>query len=246
MSRRPKVPLPPSRDQISRYFKPTTVSNTTNTAKLHSSQSPETTKSTSLSSLMANAAKESVKIDSMFNLTAIKKKTIGAKKPLRNMLSSKVRCDAKVDPNADKIWDEKYKPDVNLSTDDMISEAKKIQSNGGHVNLKLSYPWLWWHCWFESRDSRYGYYEARRNHGVLCACCENARYRSGFNVVKNLCEDCTRDKCQHPCAALVQKMKEREQYKLSLRVDLTTGKRRQINVITTKEVIDMKLESGEM
>jgi len=246
MSRRPKALPPPSRDQISRYFKPTLASTTTNIVKPHSLPSQETIKSTSLNSATAPPAKESVKIESMFNLTAIKKKTIGAKQPLRKMLSSKVRCDAKVDPNADKVWEEKYKPDVNLTTDDMINEAKKIQRNGGHVNLKLSYPWLWWQCWFESRASRYGYYEARRNHGVLCSCCENARYRAGFNVVKNLCEDCTRDKCQHPCDALVKKMEERAEYKLNLIIDKQTGKRRQINVITTKEVIDMKLQSGEM
>lgn len=179
----------------------------------------------------------------MFNLVAIRKKTQGAKQQLRTMLSTKVRCDAKVDPNADKVWEEKYKPDVNLTTDDLLNEARKLQRTSKQpLNLKLSYPWLWWQCWFESkRDSRWSYYEARRNHGILCSCCENARYHDGFRVGRNnLCDSCANDKLclQHPCRFLTQKIAERERERRLLP--------RKINIVTTQEVIDMKLPSGEM
>lgn len=163
------------------------------------------------------------------------------------MLSSKVRCDVKVDPNADDVWYKNYKPDVNLTTDDMLREAKKLEKRGHAVNLKLVYPWEWWQCWFEACDGyRYRYYDARRNHGVLCTCCENARYSARsyvdssklnppFNVVKNLCDGCRASKCQHPCEELVAAVKARQKRKLTLP--------RRINVITTQEVIDLKLQS---
>lgn len=239
MSRRPKAPPPPSRDQISRYFKPTSLSSTTDTLKPPCTPVPETTSSTSLSCPTAAARREPQKIESMFHLVAIRKKTQGAKQPLRKMLSAKVKCDAKVDPNADKVWEDKYKPDVNLTTDEMLSEARKLQRvRKQPLNLQLSYPWLWWQCWFEARESRWSYYEARRNHGVLCSCCENARYREGFRVGRNnLCDDCANDKlCLHyPCSHLTKLIEKRETYRRALP--------RRINVITTREVIDMKLQS---
>lgn len=228
MSRHRKEPLPPSRARISHYFTPTSHSTTTNTLKPPSAPSQETTSSTSQHSLTA----KTVKLDSMFKLVGVQK-AHGSKQPLRKLLSTKVKCDAKVAPNADDNYPKK---DVNLTADDELSEARKIQRRGGHINLKLSYPWEWWQCWFESRDNRYSYYEARRNHGVICSCCENARWRQGFRVVKNLCEDCTRDtKCrQHPCDHLVKKITSRRDYKKTLP--------RRINVITTKEVIALKLQ----
>lgn len=234
MSQLPKAPPHPSRGQISHYFTPTLRSTTTAIAKPLSQSSQETT---SLTSQSLQRVTKNAKLDSMFRLVGVRKTTNGVKQQLRNALAVKVKCDVKVDPNAPYP-----RPDVNLTVDAMLHETKKIERNGGYVNLELCYPWLWWQCWFESHSARYSYYEARRNHGVLCSCCENARYRRGFRVVKNLCEDCAADKCHYPCHHLIDAFEERKRYKDSIRLD-ERGRRRRINVLTTQDVIDFKLQS---
>lgn len=147
----------------------------------------------------------------------------------------------RVDKDADKPG--RYpRPDVNLTVDSVIKEARKLKERDKSlvIDLKGSYPWEWWQCEYENQlEYKTRYYEMRSMHSQICKCCENARWRPGFKVVNSLCQDCNKECLQvNLMFGQCQKLRELQQKRKSYMKSLP----RKIALISTEDVVRMKLE----
>lgn len=224
MSQHRTANRPHTQSPISRFFKPATPRITPVTSPTQPASSPATTSSTPPPPVMARGANSPIK-------------AIG--KQLREKLQTKVKCMVKVDKT-----DRPYpKPDVVMTVDRMVREARKLASESEgriKVSMKATYPWEWWECLYENCSYKQRYYDAKCLHRNVCRCCDNARWTPDFRILDSgLCALCDKE-CQHlrhlhrACPALIKKQKSHLERRRALP--------RRINIITTDEVIDLNLQ----